>query len=79
MTKDYQQPSDDQVSVRAYYLWERDGRPQGRDWEYWLRAKEELICENSRTAGTAKPVTIAAEPVKTAPKKKATTRTAAFA
>ena len=44
MTKQYQQPSDDQISVRAYYLWERDGRPANRDWEYWLKAKEELVC-----------------------------------
>lgn len=77
MTKEYQQPTDDQVSVRAYYLWERDGRPQGRDWEYWLRAKEELVCENSRTTVVAKPTPTTAEP-KSAPRKK-TSRTPAFA
>jgi hypothetical protein len=27
---------------RAYLLWERDGRPEGRADEYWLRALEEL-------------------------------------
>lgn len=24
----------------AYFLWEQDGRPEGRSFEYWLRAKE---------------------------------------
>lgn len=34
-------PSIDQ-SIRdtAYYLWEYDGRPEGRDEEYWHRARE---------------------------------------
>ena len=24
----------------AYFLWEQDGRPEGRAQDYWLRAKE---------------------------------------
>jgi hypothetical protein len=24
----------------AYFLWENDGRPEGRSFHYWLRAKE---------------------------------------
>lgn len=24
----------------AYFLWEQDGRPEGRSQEYWYRAKE---------------------------------------
>lgn len=24
----------------AYFLWEQDGRPEGRSFDYWLRAKE---------------------------------------
>lgn len=24
----------------AYFLWEQDGRPEGRSFQYWLRAKE---------------------------------------
>ena len=30
------------VSERAYMLWEADGRPEGRDLEYWTRAEDEL-------------------------------------
>jgi hypothetical protein len=29
------------VRTRAYHLWENDGRPGGRDQEYWHRALEE--------------------------------------
>lgn len=28
------------VRNTAYFLWEHDGRPEGRSFEYWLRAKE---------------------------------------
>ena len=24
----------------AYFLWEHDGRPEGRSFDYWLRAKD---------------------------------------
>ena len=24
----------------AYFLWEQDGRPEGRAFDYWLRAKD---------------------------------------
>jgi hypothetical protein len=28
------------VRATAYFLWEQDGRPPGRSFDYWLRAKE---------------------------------------
>jgi hypothetical protein len=28
------------VRATAYFLWEQDGRPEGRSFDYWLRAKE---------------------------------------
>ena len=30
------------ITERARQLWEEDGRPEGRDLEYWLKAEEEL-------------------------------------
>lgn len=30
--------SDDAIREQAYYLWEKDGKPFGRDNEYWQRA-----------------------------------------
>ena len=28
------------VRATAYFLWEQDGRPEGRAFDYWLKAKE---------------------------------------
>jgi hypothetical protein len=28
------------VRRTAYFLWEQDGRPEGRAFQYWVRAKE---------------------------------------
>jgi len=30
----------ERIRRTAYFLWENDGRPEGRAFEYWLRAKE---------------------------------------
>ncbi len=34
--------TDEAVAKLAYSLWENDGRPDGADMEYWLRAEREL-------------------------------------
>ncbi|HLG82879.1 MAG TPA: DUF2934 domain-containing protein [Bradyrhizobium sp.] len=35
-------PTDDQIRARAHQLWERAGRPEGRDEEFWHQAEREL-------------------------------------
>ena len=30
----------ERVRDTAYFLWEQDGRPEGRAMEYWLKAKQ---------------------------------------
>ena len=30
----------EQIRQTAYFLWEQDGRPDGRAVDYWLRAKQ---------------------------------------
>jgi len=35
-------PTHDEVAVRAYYIWEQEGKPQGRDKEIWRLAEQEL-------------------------------------
>jgi hypothetical protein len=35
-------PDEEEVRRRAYALWDEDGRPPGRDDEYWHRAEQEL-------------------------------------
>jgi hypothetical protein len=34
--------SPDAISARAYFLWENEGRPEGRADEFWLAAEHEL-------------------------------------
>lgn len=31
-----------QISEKAYRLWETEGQPQGRDLEHWVRAESEV-------------------------------------
>jgi hypothetical protein len=34
--------SDERIRQRAYEIWEREGRPHGRDREHWRQAQAEL-------------------------------------
>jgi hypothetical protein len=38
------------VRERAYHLWEADGKPHGRDVEYWERARELVGTEESTSS-----------------------------
>lgn len=33
----------EQIAARAYALWEAQGRPEGRDQEFWFAAEQELM------------------------------------
>ena len=33
------------VRETAYFLWEQDGKPEGREQEYWFRALERALRE----------------------------------
>jgi hypothetical protein len=39
------QGSDERVRVRAYLMWEADGRPTGQEDLYWHRARERMEAE----------------------------------
>jgi Protein of unknown function (DUF2934) len=32
--------SEDHIRVRAYHIWEANGRPEGRDLEFWEQARQ---------------------------------------
>lgn len=34
------------IREKAHQLWEKDGRKQGRDLEYWLQAEKMLKSQN---------------------------------
>jgi len=35
------------IALRAYYIWERTGRPEGRGAEHWALAEAEILSEQS--------------------------------
>jgi len=42
---------ENRIRERAYHLWEADGRPEGRENEFWERARELIGMEDSAGAG----------------------------
>jgi Protein of unknown function (DUF2934) len=38
----------EEISKRAREIWEREGRPEGRDKEHWLQAEAELRLESEK-------------------------------
>jgi hypothetical protein len=77
-------PDDTAIREQAYYFWEQDGRPEGRETEYWMRAmvavteKRQLdtlvdsgpkMAKSKASPSKAKPVASKSEPAKK-PKKK---------
>jgi DUF2934 family protein len=41
-------PSFDEISARAYDLWQSQGRPEGRERENWIEAERQLREERTR-------------------------------
>jgi len=41
--------SADEVARRAYFSYENEGSPQGRDVQHWLAAEAQLIAERNLT------------------------------
>jgi hypothetical protein len=39
-------PTDEQIRERAYQLWEKLGRPEGRNDEFWHLAEQDLVNED---------------------------------
>jgi hypothetical protein len=45
LSEEEQMISEEAIRQRSYAIWEREGRPQGKAMEHWLRAKTELELE----------------------------------
>ena len=39
---------EDRVRMRAYHIWEANGRPSGRDEEFWRRACEMIAIDDDQ-------------------------------
>ncbi len=37
------EPTEEEIQHAAYFLWEQEGRPAGRDREIWLAARARLV------------------------------------
>ncbi len=64
------QPTDDAIRDRAYLIWEREGRPPGRDRDHWLQAAWELAGEAARSKVEAKTAAAGKRRRAKAPKRK---------
>jgi hypothetical protein len=56
------------IAVRAYEIWEKQGRPHGSDQEHWLQAAAELAAIEERR--TPKPKAARAQSATTRARKK---------
>lgn len=43
----------DKIAKRAYQIWEKSGRQQGKENEYWLQAETEINREELQRGGKA--------------------------
>ena len=39
---------EDRIRERAYHIWEANGRPSGRDEEFWYRAREMMAFDRDQ-------------------------------
>jgi len=42
-TRTPETPTHEEIALRAYQIWEQEGRPPGRDHEHWKLAEQELM------------------------------------
>ena len=42
---------EEEIRIRAYLLYEQEGRQEGRDEEYWLRAESEILQRYGQRGG----------------------------
>jgi len=44
-----------ELRIRSYLLWEAEGRPQGRDMDFWFLAKAQLEAESRAASPWRRP------------------------
>ncbi len=44
------------IATAAYYIWEKEGRPQGRDMDHWLKAEHHVrrLVDADKSRGPAR-------------------------
>ena len=56
-TKGYQPPTQQEIAACAHSIYEKEGRPNGRDTQHWLQAESQLIAERKAQQGEPTPPT----------------------
>jgi hypothetical protein len=54
-TNGFHVPSQDEIAYCAYLIWEREGRPQGRERDHWLQAETQLLATRAHDEWTGEP------------------------
>lgn len=44
-------PTDEEIAMYAFHLWDAEGRQPGRDLDYWFQAKAHLTIDRQYEAG----------------------------
>ncbi|MGF6602355.1 putative membrane protein [Paraburkholderia sp. GAS448] len=44
--------TEEQIRTLAFFLWEKDGSPEGRSEEYWEKARQQLTADRGADATT---------------------------
>jgi hypothetical protein len=52
-TRFFKEPTQDEIALQAYLAWERDGRPESSDLNYWLLAETQLRTQRLQLAQAA--------------------------
>ncbi len=52
-TRFFKEPTHDEIALHAFLAWERDGRPQSSDLNYWLLAESNLRTQRLQLAEAA--------------------------
>jgi len=57
----------DEIAAAAYQIWEKNGRPAGRDVEFWLQAEQSLNHHAASEPAAATPAALTNEAQPRAP------------
>jgi hypothetical protein len=60
-------PTEEQIRELAYSIWEREGRPDGRDVDQYMRAKQILEAREAEKAAFKAPSAVRGPAAGTAP------------
>ena len=49
----YKEPTHDEIALSAFLAWQKDGRPHGTDFNYWIEAEHRIRTQREKQAKAA--------------------------